>query len=68
MTLDEFETLLKRRDEKQREHTRVCEALAEEGDDRNGNVYRRCVRLFGELEALQTQIDDELAREAASGI
>jgi hypothetical protein len=65
MTLDEFETLLKRRDEKQREHDRACEILAEEPHPFN---HKRCVRLYDEIAALQEQIDQELAREAASGL
>jgi hypothetical protein len=65
MTLDEFETLLKRRDEKRREHDRACAALEEEPHPFN---HRRCVRLYDEIEALQEQIDAELAKEAASGI
>lgn len=65
MTLDEFETLLKRRDEKQREHESACAVLAEESHPLN---HRRCVRLYDELQALQAEIDDELAREAASGL
>lgn len=63
MTLDEFETLLKRRDEKQREHESACAVLAEEPHPMN---HRRCVRLYDELAALQEQIDDELASERAS--
>lgn len=63
MTLDAFETLLKLRDEKRREHERACAVLEEEGHPLN---HKRCVRLYDELVALQEQIDDELAREAAS--
>lgn len=65
MTLDEFETLLKRRDEKRSEHESACAVLEEDGHPSN---HRRCVRLYDELQALQAQIDDELAREAASGL
>jgi hypothetical protein len=65
MTLDEFETLLKRRDEKQREHDRACAILEEEPHPFN---HKRCVKLYDEVQALQSQIDEELAREAASGI
>jgi hypothetical protein len=65
MTLDEFETLLKRRDEKQREHDRACAILEEEPHPIN---HKRCTKLYDEIAALQEQIDAELAREAASGI
>lgn len=65
MNLDEFETLIKRRDEKRREHESACAVLEEEPHPIN---HKRCVRLYDEIAALQEQIDAELAREAASGI
>lgn len=63
MTREEFDALLERRDEKQREHTLACEILEEEGPRLAHHNHRRCVRLYDELAQLQAQIDAELEAE-----
>lgn len=60
MTGEQFDILLQRRDEKEREHRLACAILEEEPHPLN---HRRCVRLYDELAKLQDQIDEELATE-----
>lgn len=60
----DFDALLARRDDLQRQHERACQILEEE--PRSHYQYRRCTRLYDELAALQKQIDDEIAAERAA--
>lgn len=67
MTLDDFNALLARRDELQRAHDRACLILEEEGAHCAHANHRKCIRLYDELAAVQTKIDDALAQEDAHG-
>lgn len=66
MTIEQFEALLVRRDELENEHTTACAILSEEGADRNGILYQRCLRLHAEITEVQEQIDAELEAERAA--
>lgn len=63
MKSDDFDALLARRDDLQRQHERACQINEEEPCP--GNL-RRCARLYDELAAVQEQIDAELAAERAA--
>jgi hypothetical protein len=63
MTTEEFDALLARRDDLQRQHRLACEVLEEEPCPGN---HRRCSRLYDELATVQKQIDDEIAAERAA--
>ena len=62
MTNEQFDVLLKRRDELSRRHEIAC-AILYEGECNKQMQYRQCVQLHDELAALQQKIDDELADE-----
>lgn len=66
MTREQFDALLKRRDELEREHTLACEILEEEGPSQAHYNHRRCVRLYDQIATLQAQIDDAIAAEDAA--
>jgi hypothetical protein len=63
-TLDQFEALLERRAALRSEHESACDILAEEP---SATAEARCLRLHGELEAIEEQIAAEIATEQAAG-
>ena len=65
MTREQFDALLERRDELQAAHERACAILAEEGTRYARENHRECARCYAALEAVQEQIDAEIAAERA---
>lgn len=63
MTAADFAALLRRRDKLQGEHETACAILEEEGPDQAQFNYRRCVKLYDALAAVQEQIDAALEAE-----
>jgi hypothetical protein len=66
MKRDAFDALLKRREELESKHRAACERLEEEGPEYAAWNYRTCARLYDQIQALQEQIDDEIAAERAA--
>jgi hypothetical protein len=66
MTRAEFEILVARRDDVQRQHARACETLERQGPPHAQANHRHCARLYGELEAAQKKIDEAIAARRAS--
>lgn len=65
MTREQFDALLTRRDELQAAHERACEILAEDDTRYARENHRECARRYAALEAVQEQIDAEIAAERA---
>lgn len=65
LTREEFDALLARRDELQKKHETACLILEEDGAHCAHANYRKCVRLYDELAAVQQKIDDAIAAETA---
>lgn len=63
MSPEDFERLLERRDDIEREHTTACAILEEEGPDPGGVQYDRCARLHAEMTLVEEQIDAALEAE-----
>jgi hypothetical protein len=65
MTPADFEILVARRDDVQRQHARACETLERQGPPFAHANHRQCARLYGALEAAQREVDAAHAALAA---
>jgi hypothetical protein len=65
MTREQFDILVARRDDVQRQHARACETLERQGPPFAHANHRQCARLYGELEAAQREVDAALAARRA---